>query len=704
VTSNPLETTGTSIAPAVALHKGTYYWGVVPIDAEGNKGTPSATYSFAWQWPFSAPKHPVVTNLSKAEGTYIPQFSWSAVAGAATYEVEINSDKTWAAGSRVCCDDKVLQTTFSPTIALKSNRYYWRVRAIDSQGNAGDWSPGGDASDAGADTFVKTFDNRGQASIGGLHVEDWTGSTITGQRTTNPIVVWEPVPGAASYEYEVTLSTPNGCDYTYRGNPSDHWRGVTAATSWTPVAGGQTPFPPYPVPGKYPLADGHELTPNTSYCVRVRAYAGNDSQGNPVYGDYTELSSAFSFSGYGTQPWGQLGHGSCLSPGSPQAVAQMPCFRWQPVTWAQSYWIIVSKDQSFTNIVDYALTNIPAYAPRNAYNAVTYPDETTSYYWAVLPAPFKDGSGAVGSPLNALISGSFQKQIAPAGLAVQEPGHPVFTWNSVPGAFQYEFQASIDPNFGSTLEDVKTAETSYSAEATYPASAVAHTQGCTANSTKLSCLLPLHWRVRAIDVNGVALSWTQPAPFPHPLPQPNPISTQPVGAAIPTWRWRPVEGAASYDVHVDGPAGTRLDYHVIGTAVTPYTMVGTGVFRWQVRANFPNSVGGASGPYFRPGKPFAHTVNAPKGLRTSGSAAALVLSWQPVPGAARYQIQIGTKADFSSTVESVQTDGPTFAPRFPFGYGNGGKFYWRVAALDGNNASGDYSDTQTFKLPAHKYQ
>ena len=62
-----------------------------------------------------------------------------------------------------------------------------------------------------------------------------------------------------------------------------------------------------------------------------------------------------------------------------------PLFRWQAVAGASGYWIIVSKDKSFTTIADYAYTRIPAYAPRDGNSPRTYTDEETLYYWAVLP-------------------------------------------------------------------------------------------------------------------------------------------------------------------------------------------------------------------------------------------------------------------------------------------------------------------------------
>ena len=41
----------TSAAITAALAPGTYYWGVVPIDAEGNRGVATPVQPFSWVWP-----------------------------------------------------------------------------------------------------------------------------------------------------------------------------------------------------------------------------------------------------------------------------------------------------------------------------------------------------------------------------------------------------------------------------------------------------------------------------------------------------------------------------------------------------------------------------------------------------------------------------------------------------------------------------
>ena len=84
-----------------------------------------------------------------------------------------------------------------------------------------------------------------------------------------------------------------------------------------------------------------------------------------------------------------LGHDDYLLPqrfaDNPVAVTSNPLFIWNPIAGKQSYWVIVAKDPSFTNIIDYAFTRFPAYAVRTGSQPSTYLDETTSYYWVVLP-------------------------------------------------------------------------------------------------------------------------------------------------------------------------------------------------------------------------------------------------------------------------------------------------------------------------------
>src|SRR5438094_1333652 len=140
-----------SLAISLALATGTYYWGVIPVDAEGNRGAPSSVASFSWAWPSTTT--PTVTALHPADPhAYHPEFAWTPVAGAARYEVEINSSSDFAPGSKVCCSGTTIATSLSPAAPMKDNVYYWRVRAFDPAGNA----DGCDSGPSFPKTVVKT--------------------------------------------------------------------------------------------------------------------------------------------------------------------------------------------------------------------------------------------------------------------------------------------------------------------------------------------------------------------------------------------------------------------------------------------------------------------------------------------------------------------------------------------------------------------
>jgi len=352
-------------------------------------------------------------------------------------------------------------------------------------------------------------------------------------------------------------------------------------------------------------------------------------------------------------------------------------------TGAMSYFVIVAKDAQFSNVVDYGFTQVPAYSPRSLLKPTSYSDETTSYYWVVLPAHQLNGGEAVGAPLLGAAQ-AFEKRSTPPGRL--EPangadlsGHPTFRWSAVEGARRYRLQVAQDDHFGSLLEDVLTDSTAYTSNTTYPADTV------------------LYWRVRADDENLIGLTWSTPGTFQKRLATPRVTPGQPTsGDYIPTWTWDPVPGSVSYDVHVDLPDGTQRDLTGFRTAaLTPVIMYGTGVFRWKVRANFPRQpFGTVAGPYSST-HVFTRTIAEPTGVRSDNSKKYPLLLWDPKPGPKSYRVQISTRADFASLVEDVMTDNTNHAPLLAHpAYAAGRPLYWRVAAMDEGRNTGDWSPVQ----------
>jgi hypothetical protein len=691
----PVKTWATNYVPEFnLLPQGTYYWGVTPLDSQGNRGGASTVGSFTWSWPSTTT--PVVSDLVAATEYFDPQFSWAPVAGATKYEVEVNSSQDFAPGSKVCCSQTTISTSLAPTVVYRDNTYYWRVRALDAAGNSGVWNLG--------PSFTKTFDKVppvSAPSIKNLHLRDHLddpGSDLEpgtpGYQTDVPVLSWDPVPGASSYLVDVAPYTSGVCAW---GDISG-WRVTTSVPSWTPLGTGWNNVKPYPDPINMAY-DFSALVLNRHYCARVRARGERDSTLQEVYGDFTYvddgtgLGTAFEWVG---GPTGGTCDPSC-TPGYPGAndyllpargtlSARTPLFTWNPIAGRQSYYVIVAKDPSFSNIVDYAFTHLPAYSPRNLLRPTTYADETTLFYWAVLPATNLNGSGAGGNPLAAAAS-NFQKRSTPPSQLSPDDGalmteQPVFRWTSVEGARRYRFQVAQEPTFAALLEDVTTASTSYTPFTTHPADTT------------------LYWRVRADDENLIGLTWSPVRQFQRRLPTPVPASDNATsGDFTPTWMWSHVEGASGYTFSMDGPDGTHKEWPNLRLRAGAFVyLFGPGIWRWRVRAEFPKASGYATGPWSGFTN-FTRTLSEPANVRTSLSGNHLLLSWGWKLGAKNFRVQVSPRQDFNTLIEDVTTDNTNYAPLLlHYNYVNGGTLFWRVAAMDENRNVGEFAPAQRINI------
>lgn len=792
-----IETSGTVYAPrALLLPPGTYYWGVTPMDAQDHRGVPSPVQSFTWTWPTTTA--PTVTDLMTETEVFDPFFSWTPVAGAAKYELEVNPTADFSPGSKVCCTGTIIGSSHAPTTMLRDNTYYWRVRAMDAFGNAGQWNAG--------TPFTKTFDKvppTAFPSVKNLRMRDNLsdpGSDLQagapGYQTEVPILTWSAVPGASSYEVDVFPFEGGVCDWSDMDG-GDHWRIKTASTSWTMLGAGFQGVKPYP-DARAVSTDGlHSPVVGKSYCARVRARADRDSGMQEVYGDYTYLAdatgTAFQWLGHPDGNFctpscshGNLGTDDYVLPATGVSTTRMPLFTWKPmprVPWRTllnangakaltilglfegetewtvtvrdnpgdsskdilklddplstltdpewvyddgdiaslaaaidassvpfetqlhlsgvglapltaaafvpgrlSYFVLVAKDPSFSNLVDYAFTQLPAYAPRTGAMTTTYADEETLYYWAVLPASGANGDNGAGNPLQAAPD-NFQKfstppsQLSPtAGSDVT--GQPTFQWTSAEGARRYRLQVSNDPSFGTLLDDIQTASTAFTSATSYPADTV------------------LYWRVRADDENLVGLRWSSVATFQRRLPVPAPQFDAASGDMYPLMSWTPVSGAVSYRVAVDEPDGDHAEYDDFRSAAASFgKMTGTGVVGIRVRANFPTKSGQTTPGPWSSTVHFTRTMGEPTGARTDASDNHLLFSWDPKPGTKHYRVLVANREDFAATVEDVKTDNTSYAPTLTSAaYLQGGTFWWKVAAYDEDNNVGDFTRAHSFTV------
>jgi hypothetical protein len=481
----------------------------------------------------SAPAGLAVSDLVADPEVYDPEFSWAAVTGARGYEVEVNSTSSWASGSKVCCSNISVSvkmttygTSYSPPVVLPNNTYYWRVRAIDASGAAGPW--------AGGPSFVKAFANAPSTPAPvteDLRLVDSNLDPLpAGSVTSTPIVLWEPVPGASSYRVVVApfCSTVNSiceaatsqCDWSASGGI--RWERDTATTGWTPLGWNRGTNADPLGTGDSPASDLiTHLVEDQDYCVRVRPIdRASTASGPEVLGDWTYLpaNNTPAFNWPGPPPVAacnpcSMSEGDYLRPLSGSVVGRMPVFTWNPIVGAQSYFVVVARDASFTTITDYAWTRVPAYAPRTNSQTTGYPDESTDYYWAVLPAQEENGYGSSADPISSDPQ-PFTKQATPPSVVGPDGGvlvtgsATVFHWTAVTGARRYRLQVAEDPTFvniireGSSTTGAATDSTAYTSNTAYPG-------GTT-----------LYWRVQAEAEDGsgfVGLRWSNTATFTKPV-------------------------------------------------------------------------------------------------------------------------------------------------------------------------------------------
>jgi hypothetical protein len=265
--------------------------------------------------------------------------------------------------------------------------------------------------------------------------------------------------------------------------------------------------------------------------------------------------------------------------------------------------------------------------------------------------------------------------LSPGDGASVGPVNPVLSWTPVSGASRYRVQISATPSFSGTL---LYNQLTYATKATPPGQLPFGT---------------LYWRVAGSDGSSdgpYASAWFSETLSSSPLTQ-TPTDGQTL--TFPTepviFSWDPVPGAISYTVEVDSsdsfvsPAVTQSSTK--NTSFTPtdtksFTM-GDGMrpqlWYWHVRANFPAS---QVGPYSTPKSYSVQWPNAPllESPANGANVTDVVLSWDPVPGAQSYEIQIDGNGDWQNlTIEQDDVMSTRYSPYVTL---PNGSYYWHVRA------------------------
>ena len=128
--------TGSSHTPASALtNLQTYYWQVRAKDGAGQFGAWSDVHSLRVEWGAVSGQSPAD---GSSTGDTTPMLSWTAVPGAAGYEVRIADS---LAELNSASSINVTGSSYTPASALTNlQTHYWQVRAKDGAEQFGAWS------------------------------------------------------------------------------------------------------------------------------------------------------------------------------------------------------------------------------------------------------------------------------------------------------------------------------------------------------------------------------------------------------------------------------------------------------------------------------------------------------------------------------------------------------------------------------------
>jgi len=197
----------------------TRWWRVCAVNAATQRGSWTAAASFIIVPPPPLPP-PLLTPADASSTTSArPTFTWTAVDGAASYEIALATTEALLAGA----SPKVATgTNWTPASDLAAGNWYWRLRCVDTYGAKGEWSAAwsftgpysiGDTGPAGG----KVFYDKGSITNGWRYLEAapgdqsigivwWNGSSVTTGATATAIGTGEvntativSVLGAGSY-------------------------------------------------------------------------------------------------------------------------------------------------------------------------------------------------------------------------------------------------------------------------------------------------------------------------------------------------------------------------------------------------------------------------------------------------------------------------------------------------------------------------
>jgi RHS repeat-associated protein len=745
--------TGTSVVPVTALPEKTIWWHVRAFDGAGRPGPFSAAGSFVVD--LTPPAVPVLIAVTPSPtNNRRPTLAWNAVSGAASYRVQVATTPGFAAP---LVDATVATLNYLPAADLPEGQIYWRAASLDAAGNQSAFSA---ASSFVVDVTPPPLVTNLAAHRNGAGVDlTWTplasppadlarfriyrsGSAFTNASGVPLLDQSLTSPAAASYRD--TTAAP-ATAYWYSVTTVDTTGNENLAALVASVPAHEPPTTPVLIAP----ALGAQVVPGSGASValawlssdpeqaplRYDVYLSTDSSkilGIPDLGSRIAASlaaPAFTAAGlrYQTTYYWRVAamdlaaDGSprgttfgplwsfvigaipapVLNPVAPDPTAQpQPTFTWQAVPGASAYGIQIDLGGTFTAPVvsTDGLTGTsfmpPAALPEGA------------LFWRVRSFDAQGGTGGYSSP------SSFHLDLTPPpavlGLTAQRTvAGVVLSWApfaSPPSDFDHWNVYRATANF-STVAGMLALDSS-----------LRNVSTTTFTDTTAGTGVVYYYAVTGVDAVGnenrsvvaaMAPAYTLPGAPHNPVPADGATGQSGAGGiASVTLDWlaaNPDGTPLSYDLYLSPMAApvSALDPSArVAQGLSTAGWIASGLsylttYYWRVVA-FNTHGASTSGPVWSftvaaiPAPVLISYVPNPTGNSRP------TLTWQVVPGASGYGIQIDSSGTFTSPI--VNTDGlasGSYTPPTPLPEGN---LFWRARAFDAQGRPGPYSSASSVQI------
>ena len=315
-------TTGTAYTNSSYLTSGaTYYYKVRALDANGNAGPYSAVVSVTCRLKLTAP---TVTGGNDAQGR--PTLKWNAVSGAAKYEVY----RARSQNGDYIKYSTVTGTSYTNTSYIESgNTYYYKVRALGSDGTAGpDSTPVSVTYKApfGAPLVTGSKDSQGRPALKWDKVTDAAKYEVYRARSKDGTYSLMSTQSATGYTNTSYLA--NGTTYYYKVRALKANGTASAYSSVVTITYGTVPTPAAPAM-RSAKADSAGIT--VSWDTAANAVTYNVYRTTDAGSSWTQVASSVKGSSYkdttvqkgvkyGYKVRGVAADGKTLGPMSPTGV------------------------------------------------------------------------------------------------------------------------------------------------------------------------------------------------------------------------------------------------------------------------------------------------------------------------------------------------------------------------------------------------